>query len=175
MYRLIRKLLVAYHKYYSKNVFRNVDCDIDTIIIGPDCNTNFTINLPERLSIGKGTVVNGYCYINAYGGVSIGQYCHIGKGLTIFSHNHNYKSEKSIPYDDIDIIRPVVIKDFVWIGANVTIVPGVTIGEGSIIGAGSVVTKDVPDCAIVGGNPAQVIKFRDIEIFNNLKGNNKFY
>lgn len=152
-----------------------VNCDIKAIIIGPDCNSNFIINSPERLSIGKGTVINGYCYINAYGGVNIGQYCHIGKGLTIFSHNHNYQSSKYIPYDEIVIVRPVNIKDFVWCGSNVTIVPGVTICEGAVIGSGAVVTKDVPKCAIVGGNPAKVIKYRDVVLFEKLKSEGKFY
>jgi galactoside O-acetyltransferase len=55
-------------------------------------------------------------------------------------------------------IAPIVIKDKAWIGFNVIVLKGVTIGEGAIVGSGSVVTKDVPDYTIVGGNPAQVIK-----------------
>lgn len=73
------------------------------------------------------------------------------------------------------IKKPVIIKDFVWCGANVTITPGVTIGEGAIIGAGSVVTKDVPDYAIVGGNPAKIIKYRNIELFKKLRDEKKWY
>jgi acetyltransferase-like isoleucine patch superfamily enzyme len=114
-------------------------------------------------------------FIECSGGVYIGRYFHTGKGLTIFSTNHNYNSELSIPYDAINIEKPVIIKDFVWCGANVTIVPGVTVGEGVVIGAGSVVTKDVPDYAIIGGNPAKVLKYRDIELFKKLKEQNKFY
>lgn len=49
------------------------------------------------------------------------------------------------------------------------IVPGVTIGEGAIVAAGSVVVKDVPDYAIVGGNPAKVIKYRNVENFKIIK------
>ena len=60
--------------------------------------------------------------------------------------------------------HPVNIGNDVWIGARVTILPGVKIGNGAIIGAGSVVTKDVPDFAIVGGNPARVIKYRNSKI-----------
>ena len=59
--------------------------------------------------------------------------------------------------------EPVYIGDDVWIGARVIILPGRKIGEGVIIGAGAVVTKDVPDYAVVGGNPAKVIKFRNKE------------
>ena len=63
-------------------------------------------------------------------GVEIGKYCHIAKGLTIYSHNHNWKSEEYIPYDDANIKKPVVIGDCVWIGCNVTIAPGAKIGDG---------------------------------------------
>lgn len=54
--------------------------------------------------------------------------------------------------------KPVTIKDKAWIGFNVIILKGVTIGEGAIVAAGSVVTKDVPDYTVVGGNPAKIIK-----------------
>lgn len=114
-------------------------------------------------------------FIECSGGVKIGKYFHCGRGLTIFSTNHNYNSAKSIPYDDEDIPKSVIINDFVWCGSNVTIVPGVNIGEGVVIAAGSVVTKDIPDYAVIGGNPAKIIKFRNIENFNSLKLKNKFY
>lgn len=114
-------------------------------------------------------------FIECSGGVEIGKYFHTGRGLTIFSTNHNYQSENSIPYDHIVIRKPVIIKDFVWLGSNVTIVPGVTIGEGVVVGSGAVVTKNIPDYAIIGGNPAQVIKFRDIDLFKDLKNKGSFY
>jgi acetyltransferase-like isoleucine patch superfamily enzyme len=56
------------------------------------------------------------------------------------------------------ICKPVKIGNGVWIGANVTILPGVTVGENAVIAAGAVVTKDVPANSIVGGNPARVIR-----------------
>jgi len=113
--------------------------------------------------------------IECSGGVTIGEYFHTGKGLTIFSTNHNYDSGDSIPYGIESIEKPVIIKDYVWCGANVTIVPGVTIGEGVVIGAGSVVTKNIPDFAVIGGNPAQIIKYRDIKKFLKLKSEKKNY
>ena len=54
--------------------------------------------------------------------------------------------------------KPIIVKDKSWIGFNSIILKGVTIGEGAIVGAGSVVTKDVPDWAIVAGNPAKLIR-----------------
>ena len=53
--------------------------------------------------------------------------------------------------------------------------PGITIGEGAVIGAGSVVVKNVPDHAVVGGNPAKVLKYRNIESYNSLKRCNSFF
>jgi len=54
----------------------------------------------------------------------------------------------------------IIVEDDVWIGTRVIILSGIRIGQGAIIGAGSVVTKDVPPYAIVGGDPARVIKYR---------------
>ena len=79
-----------------------------------------------------------------------------------------------IPYGNDDVLREVVIGNWVWCGANVTIVPGVHIGDGAVIGSGAVVTKDVPECAVVGGNPAKVIKYRDKDHFYKLKSEGKF-
>lgn len=112
-------------------------------------------------------------FIECSGGVNIGRYFHTGRGLTIFSSNHRYEGGEYIPYDYNSIMLPVVIRDFVWCGANVTILPGVTIGEGVVIGAGAVVAKSVPDYAIVVGNPAKVIKYRNIDHFMKLKNENK--
>ena len=57
-------------------------------------------------------------------------------------------------------IRPIVIEDDVWIGANVTVVGGVRVGRGAVVAAGAVVTKDVEQYAIVGGVPAKLIRYR---------------
>ena len=113
-------------------------------------------------------------YIECIGGVEIGEYFHPGRDLVILSTNHNYEG-KSIPYDETYIKKKVIIKNFVWCGIGVKILPGVTIEEGAIIGMGSVVTKDVPKYAIVGGNPARVLKYRNKEKFEILKKEAKFH
>ncbi|MGC6415399.1 MAG: acyltransferase [Bacteroidia bacterium] len=109
------------------------------------------------------------------GRVKIGKYVHVGENLTIISTNHNYENAKLIPYDKTRIHKAVYIADFVWLGDSVTLIPGVSIGEGAVIAAGSVVVKDVPDYAICGGNPAKVLKYRDIESFNKLKREKSFF
>jgi len=127
----------------------------------------FKIHLTSHLKSGT--------TIECTGGVEIGKYFHTGKGLTIFSTNHNWKHTNKIPYDEKIILEKVVIKDFVWLGANVTVVPGVTIGEGAVVGAGSVVTKNIPPCSVVGGNPARIIKYRDKALFYKLKNDKAFF
>ena len=95
------------------------------------------------------------------GAVKIGKHVMMGRNVIILSQNHNY-DRTDIPMDQQGLgeHRPVIIGDDVWIGACAIILPGRKIGSGSIIGAGAVVTKDVPEYAIVGGNPARIIGWR---------------
>lgn len=128
--------------------------------------------------VNKQTVIKDNVHINGLtilgsGMVEIGNYCHFGQELLIISDSHNYKGD-AIPYDKTLIKKETIIGDFVWIGARVTILPGAKIGEGAIIQAGSVVRGEIPPCALAGGNPAQVFKYRDIEQFNKLKSEGKF-
>jgi acetyltransferase-like isoleucine patch superfamily enzyme len=154
-------------KYCAIAVFRRAELG-PKVIIGPDVWWNFHLVEPENLRLGEGTVINGECYINAQGGVVFGRYCHIGKGLTIYSSNHNYRSTISVPYGTEDILKPVTIGDCVWVGANVSILPGTTIGDGAILALGAVVRGVVPSCAIVSGNPAVIVGYRDVENFRRL-------
>ena len=136
------------------------------------------------LSCGEKLMVNGSCvwsgdiYVGNHcnfngmkilgGEVRIGNYFHSGIECMIIGENHNYEGSK-IPYDETYEKKNIIIDDFVWFGNRVTVVGNVKIGEGAIVAAGSVVCKDVPPLAIVGGNPAAVIKFRDKDHYYNLK------
>ena len=80
--------------------------------------------------------------------------------------NHNYKSTTHVPFDNGGIKHKISIGKNVWIGARSMICPGVMIEDGAIIAMGSVVTKSVPKCAIVGGNPAKIIGWRNIEQYD---------
>ena len=118
----------------------------------------FTI-LADKVKIGKNVVIlNGFQCMSA-GGLTIEDNTMISLNCTIATNNHDM-------YDRYVITcKPVHIKRNVWIGVNVTILPGVTIGENAVVGAGAVVTKDVPDNAVVVGNPARVIRYLDAEKF----------
>jgi len=95
------------------------------------------------------------------GPLKIGSDVMIGPDVMIFTQNHR-NDRLDIPMRlQTDPKRQVVIEDDVWIAARVIVLPGVTIHKGAIVGAGAVVTKDVPEYAVVGGNPARVIKYRN--------------
>lgn len=82
--------------------------------------------------------------------------------ISIMGHNHGMNPESELSYGGQPLIsKNVHIKQGAWIGERVCILPGVTIGEKAIVGAGSVVTKNVPDYAIVAGNPAKILKEYD--------------
>jgi acetyltransferase-like isoleucine patch superfamily enzyme len=143
------------------------------------CGVNLVVNgcfrgFGRHVHLGDHVNFNDNVFLNGGGEVKIGSHFHSGVNLTIISTNHNYDDAECIPYDKVRIHKPVCIGDFVWCGNNVTIIPGVTIGEGAIIAAGSVVTRNVPDYAIVGGNPASLIKYRNIKRFLDLKRSGKF-
>lgn len=91
----------------------------------------------------------------------IGKHVMMGPDVCIYTRNHKF-DRTDIPMDQQGFAdeRPVIIGDDVWIGARVIILPGVRVGTGAVIGAGSVVTKDIPDYAVVGGNPARILKMR---------------
>ena len=101
--------------------------------------------------------------------LEIGNYCSIAKGVTfILGGEHNISTLSTYPFKSQIFAQgkeakskgSIIIKDDVWIGYNATICSGITIGQGAVIATGSIVIKDIPPYAIVGGNPAKIIKYR---------------
>ncbi len=151
---------------------KNLD-SVDGSSVSPDCIVSEVENL---VSIGSYSFVVNGCILQgeAPNSIFIGNNVRIAFGTTIWTTNHNYEGE-ALPFDEGVIVKPVVIEDNVWIGAKSIILPGVKIGEGAIVGMGAVVVKDVPPLAIVGGNPAKVLKYRDKERYERLKREEKFF
>lgn len=173
---MLIKIFIKFKRYWNSFLaYRQFSYSkLDNVVLGPELDKRFEVRHPENLKIGYKTVISGDLFINALGGVTIGKYCHVAKGLTVYSHNHNWHSTEYIPYDEKNIMRPVTIGDCVWIGCNVTIAPGTHIGDGAIISAGAVVFGEVPSCAIVRGNPAEVVGYRDKGTFKDLYSKKKF-
>jgi acetyltransferase-like isoleucine patch superfamily enzyme len=110
--------------------------------------------------------------------LEIGSYVSIAAGVQfVIGGNHALNTLTTYP---LKVLRwqeqseslskgPVAVKDDVWIGTNSIILSGVTLEQGSVVAAGSVVTKSVPPYAIVGGNPAKIIRYRfPLEVIERL-------
>jgi acetyltransferase-like isoleucine patch superfamily enzyme len=151
------------------------------VTIGEDClilgtfifeTTKGKIDIGNRVFIGGNT--NFYCIDS----ITIGDDVMFSWGCSVIDNNsHSLISYERIndvkdwkkgieencigKYKNWNVVKkaPIVIKNKAWIGFNTIIMKGITIGEGAIVAAGSVVTKDVPDYAVVGGNPAKIIKY----------------
>lgn len=117
------------------------------------------IDFPWRLSLGASSSIGERSWIYCIDHIYVGDKVCIGEDVKILSGSH------SISSPTFDLVRsPVKIESCVWIATAATILPGVTIGEGAIVGAGAVVTKDVPPWTVVAGNPARVIKNRELDV-----------
>lgn len=106
-----------------------------------------------RVKFGKNITINKGATFLSPGIIEIEDDVLIGPDVKIATVNHDLKDRHHQYY-----FKKVTIKKNAWICIGAIICPGVTIGENSVIGAGAVVTKDVPDNVVVGGNPAKVIK-----------------
>jgi len=120
------------------------------------------LEAPINFAYGSNTFIGDHFYANFNltvvddGECRIGDYVMIAPNVVISTTGHPV--HPSFRDKGAQFSLPVVIKDHVWIGSNVTILPGVTIGENSVIGAGSVVTRDIPDNVVAGGVPCRVMR-----------------
>ena len=113
----------------------------------------------DRIKIGKNVVINSNMLAMARGGITIEDDVQIAANVQLLTNNHDPYERSILP------CRPILIKKGAWIGAGATILPGICVGAHAIVGAASVVTKDVPDYAVVVGNPARAVKMLDAEKF----------
>lgn len=131
-----RSILSAWDKY-------GVDCFSPQIVIG------------SNSSLGEDS------HVTAINLIQIGSNVLIGKKVTITDNSHGDSSIENLKIPPLErrlySKGPVIIEDNVWIGDKVTILPNVRICKNSIVGANAVVTKNVPENSIVGGNPARII------------------
>ena len=124
----------------------------DTIYIEPAfrCDYGYNIHVGDHFFANFDCVFLDVCEIR------IGKHCLIGPGVHIYTAAHPLDAEERA--SGAEYGKPVHIGDHVWIGGRAVINPGVTVGNNVVIASGSVVTKDIPDDVVVGGNPARIIK-----------------
>lgn len=174
-----RSLRTLYRTSISAGVKYSEDSRvIESLLIGNICLGRGVVCYKAHIT--GDTVIGNYSHLSGPNiifhslihPIRIGSFCSIARGVQIQEYNHRSDSlstaflGKKISPSTFNMREEVMSKgevsvgDDVWIGANAIIMSGVTVGTGVIVGAGSVVTKDVPPYAIVGGNPAKIIKYR---------------
>ncbi len=151
--RITGQLNASYHtKEQTREIISELtgqELDETTWIVPP-----FYTDFGQFIRLGKKVFVNSGCIFMDRGGITLEDGVFIGPNVNIITENHAENPElRHNVYT-----KPILIKRNAWIGAAAIILPGVTIGENAIVAAGSVVTKDVPDNMIVGGNPAKAIR-----------------
>ena len=122
----------------------------ETFCLFPPFHTDYGKNI----RVGKNVFINTGCHFQDQGGIFIGDGVLIGHSVVLATINHDLEPEMNRK----NHYEPIHIGNHVWIGSNVTILPGVTVGDWAVVAAGAVVTQDVPPLTVVGGVPARVIK-----------------
>ncbi len=114
----------------------------------------FFTDCGKNIHLGKNVFINAGCRFQDQGGIYIGDGTFIGHNVILATLNHDLN-----PNTRADMYpKPIHIGKKVWIGSGAIVLPGVSIGDNSVIAAGSVVTKNVPENVVYGGNPAKFIK-----------------
>lgn len=130
-------------------------------LIGHKVDESFSLVPPfyttggENIRVGRNVFVNQNCTMYDLGGIDIADDVMIGPNVSLITAGHPVEPSQR---REFVVAKPIVIERNVWIAAGATIIGGVTVGENSVVAAGSVVTRDVPANALVGGNPARVIR-----------------
>ena len=121
-----------------------------------------TIESPQNFTIGNNVWMSKNVALYAANGITIGNDVVIAKDVSFISADHGFKDKsKKINQQGMETsASPITIGNDVWIGEKAIILKAVNVGGGAVIGAGAVVTKDVPAYAVVAGNPAKIIAYR---------------
>lgn len=149
---------------YSVAIRRRAkSCGKNLYILGPGVNVTSSTTIGDGAGFGKRVKIFGD------GPVSIGRRAVLAEDTVVYTQVHDYDHSDVLPFGWGFTYPETSIGDYAWLGIKCIVLPGARIGEGAIVQAGSVVMGVVPPCAIVAGNPAKVIGWRDVEHYNKLK------
>ena len=113
------------------------------------------------MRIGAKTVLGQECTISAFQHVSVGRECILADRVMLIDFDHGVVDVERPIRDQGIYKRDVRVGNNVWVGYGACFLRGVTVGDNCIVGTSAVVTRDVPDDAVVGGVPARVLRMRD--------------
>jgi acetyltransferase-like isoleucine patch superfamily enzyme len=127
------------------------------VIIGDGCSIAASAFVHGPVVLANGVSLNARVSLDGGAvGIRIGEGTRIATGATLYAFDHGLAPDRPIRQQSVTS-KGITIGTDVWIGANAGITDGVTIGDHAVVGMGAVVTRDVPEWAIVGGTPARVI------------------
>ncbi len=118
----------------------------------------FQCSYGAHISVGTGTFVNVGCIFLDIAAITIGDDVQIGPNVQLLTAIHPIEPE--LRQAKWESAEPITIRDNVWLGGGVIVLPGVSIGEHTVVGAGAVVTRDLPADVVAVGNPARVTRSR---------------
>jgi acetyltransferase-like isoleucine patch superfamily enzyme len=118
------------------------------------------LTMGGEIVLGDDVSVHPFCVLYGYGGLHIGRGVRIGAHTVMLTSNHNMEDTSRFIFEQGLTAKGIVIEDDVWVGAGVRIVDGVKVRRGAVLSTGAVVTRDVPEYAIMGGVPARQIRLR---------------
>ncbi|MBD8042644.1 sugar O-acetyltransferase [Arthrobacter sp. Sa2BUA2] len=114
----------------------------------------FSADFGRNITLGKRVFINSGCRFQDQGGITIGDDCLIGHNAVLATLNHDLSPSRRADMHP----APITLGRNVWLGSNVTVLPGVSIGDDSVVAAGAVVTKDLPARSLAVGAPARVVR-----------------
>lgn len=158
--------------YVPSHIFRNTFYKLSGIKLGKGSTLHMWANFydPNGIEIGKDTIIGDHCFLDGRALLKIGDHVDMASQVLIYNSEHDLGKE-----DFSAKVEPVEIGDYVFIGPRAIILPGVKIGKGAVVAAGAVVTKDVPEFAIVGGVPAKIIGERKDKNLNYKLGRARLF
>lgn len=147
-------MILRWVSHVPSHTFRKIFYTLAGMKIGKGSVVHMWANFfdPEGIVIGDDTIIGDHVFLDGRAPLKIGNHVDIASSVMIYNSEHDLESNNFTARTE-----PVEIEDYVFIGPRAVILPGVKVGKGAVVAAGAVVTKSVPEFAIVGGVPAKEI------------------